>query len=778
MTDQPSKSGLYPLLLLAVLFAAFMCAGVVIEPPPLRASNTAAQFDARAAQARLSRILGPQVAHPIDSATQDGVRARLLQEITALGFKPEVHEAFACRPQPRGPLIDCGHVRNIVFSIGDQSGPAILATSHYDSVPAGPGASDDGIGYSVWLQVAKQLAHQPLKRRIIFLISDGEEQALLGAYHFGQHDPLMQSVTTLVDLEARGTRGPAVFFESNEGNADAVNGYAAAPRPLANSVMADIYHFLPNSTDVSALTRPGLDVINIAVLDGVENYHTPHDTITAQDIRSVQHMGDQALAIMQHLAAAPDQNAKGDLVYTDIASRLFISLPSWLSLALLVAGLIAAIAAWWRASGDGRFGALAAPLAGLVMAAGFAFLAGLAFSLLEPGVDFWWAYRAATRAWCIAFGLLGIVAAAAIFGRKASAAQLGAAGFAIFALLGAAISLLAPGISILFALPIAPYAIGVALSFAWRPAQAIGALAAAFVALIIWAPMLHLTELALGFDLPFVSALLFAVAVLPWLGLLTQLKHDASWRFSWQGASAAALVAVIATALLPASTAAMPHYVNLLHFTNNATGAQRVLAGAQSRALPPALAHAYPFAPELIFPGDTRPYWSAPAPADAQPNSGPTLRQLAIETHAAFAAAGGGQMHILHARIDMNGAYRLVLRIPKAAKPRFLSMAGATTDFADVGEGTEPTDFVNVGCDGRSCDGMELAITLDGDPHAGDWYIVGYYPANIDPVVAAALPHRTNTATPIQFGDGGLTLSKLALTEDGASEDTAAPENE
>jgi len=777
MTDKVTRSAVYPLILLGLLFAAYMLAGIVLDPPAVRATNATARFDAHAAQNRLARILDPQIAHPIDGIAQDDVRGRLLREIAAIGLTPEVHEAFACRPQPRGPLIDCGHVRNIVFSIGPRTGPAILATSHYDSVPAGPGASDDGIGYSVWLQVAKQLSHRTLRRRVIFLISDGEEQALLGAYHFGERDALMQSVSTLVDLEARGTRGPAVFFESNEPNADAVNAYAVAPRPLANSVMANIYQFLPNSTDVSALTRPGLDVINIALLDGVENYHTPHDTIASQDLRSVQHMGDQALAIMQHLAAAPDQNASGDLVYTDIGSRLFVSLPSWLSLGLLGLGFAAAIATWWRAGKEGRWAALATPLLGLAIAAGLTLLVSLVFSLFEPGLDFWWAYRDATRAWCIALGCLGVVGAAATLGRKPSAAQLEAAAFTIFALLGLAVSLLAPSASILFALPMATYAAGAALSLAWKPARLIGAAAAALVTLSIWAPMLRLTELALGFDLPFVLALLFALATLPWLGPLARLKREASWRLSWQGAGVVALVAIFASAILPASTTAMPHYVNLLHFTNNVSGEQRVLAGSAARALPRELAQAYPFQRELIFPGDTRPYWSAPAPSGAQPNAGPNLQRMSIDTHAGFSPTltGSAQMHILHARIAMNGAYRIVLRIPKAAKPRFVSMAGATTDFADVGEGTEPSDFLNIGCNGRSCDGMEMAITLDGDPRAGDWYIVGYYPADIDPIVAAAIAHRPNTATPIQFGDGGLTLSKLALTAEAPPETGATP---
>src|SRR6185295_16314653 len=204
-------------------------------------------------------IIASPVAHPVDSAAADIVRSNLMREIAALGFTPEIREAFACRPQPRYPLIDCGHVRNVVFSMGPAHGPAILAAAHYDSVPAGPGVTDDGIGISVLLEVARELSHTRFTRRVIFLLSDGEEQALLGAYAFSQSDPLMGEVQSLIELEARGTRGPAVFFESNQPNADAVRVYAQVARPIANSITADIYGLLPNSTDVTVLKRPGLD---------------------------------------------------------------------------------------------------------------------------------------------------------------------------------------------------------------------------------------------------------------------------------------------------------------------------------------------------------------------------------------------------------------------------------------------------------------------------------------------------------------------------------------
>jgi hypothetical protein len=315
--------------LLATLFLCVMFAGVVLTPGPVRDQSAADQFDPEAARARLVRILGDETPHPVDSAAQDGVRERLLREITALGLTPEVRDAFSCRAQPRGPQVDCARVRNIVFSLGPSDGPAVLAAAHYDSVPAAPGASDDGLGVSVWLDVARILKNETLTRRVIFLFSDGEEPALLGAREFAIGDPLMRSVESLINLEARGSRGPAIFFESNQPNGDAIAAFAAAPRPIANSVTADVYRLLSNSTDVTALVRPGLDVINISVLDGLEDYHTPQDTIASQDLRSVQHMGDTALALTRRLAGANDADVATPMVYTDIASRAFVFMPSW-----------------------------------------------------------------------------------------------------------------------------------------------------------------------------------------------------------------------------------------------------------------------------------------------------------------------------------------------------------------------------------------------------------------------------------------------------------------
>jgi hypothetical protein len=505
---------------LAFLFLAVMGAGLTLTPDPVRPPVDPGRFDALAARERLVRVLGDQAPHPVDSAAQDGVRERLLREIAALGFAPEVRDSFACRPQPRNPLIDCARVRNIVFSAGPEEGPAVLAAAHYDSVPTASGASDDGAGLAVWLEVARLIAREQPKRRVIFLFTDGEEPALLGAHAFATTDPLMASVEALVNLEARGTRGPAIFFESNPPNGDAVAAFHAAPRPIANSVMADVYRLLSNSTDVTALARPGLDVLNVSLLDGYEDYHTPQDVIASQDPRSIQHMGDVALAVTRRLAGAADADRTTPMIYTDIASRVFISAPALAGRAMLALSLIIAFAAFWRAGAEARCRTLAAPFAGAVLAGVLSAAVGFALSAIRPGEAYWFAHPEPTRVWCVLLALLGVVLGLLIMRASRSPEQAGAAGLFWFALIGGAGSIPIEGLSILFALPLLAYVLGWVASLVWKPAERIGLIAAALIALIVWAPMLSLLELALGFDMPFALTLCAALMSLAWIGVI------------------------------------------------------------------------------------------------------------------------------------------------------------------------------------------------------------------------------------------------------------------
>lgn len=738
------------LAIVVLFFAILMGAGGVLTPPPVRSSNAADQFNAPAAQERLARILGDGAPHPVDSTAADVTRAALLREIEALGFRPEVRESFICRPQPRSPLVDCAFVRNIVFSVGPAVGPAILAATHYDSVPAAPGASDAGIGMAAWLEVARLMAREPLQRRIIFLISDGEEPGLLGAHAFA-HDPLMADVQSLVNLEARGTRGPAIFFESNQPNGDAVAAYANAPRPIANSVMADVYALLSNSTDVTALRRPGLDVINIALLDGLEDYHTPQDSLGSFNTASLQHMGDMALATTRALASSPNADRATPQVYTDIASRAFISVPSWTAQTLLAVAALLSFAAFWRTGRNGRWRAFGAPLLGVVLAATLVFAIGFLMGLARPGQDYWFAHAEPMRAVCILATLLAMIAAPTLL-RISSATQLGAAAGFWFTALGLALSFALNGASILFVLPAVVYAVGAVVSFIWPRALATGGACAALVAALVWAPTINLIELALGYEMPFAIALLMSIVALTWLGAIFA-ALGVKRRFTIAGLGAALAVALATTAVAPASSESRPRALNLNYFLDATSGEGYVLAGWSARALPVTLAHAgFAFTPRSVLPGDIYETWAAPT--DAVPAPTPSLESVTV-------SADGRS---IRATLRMNGVYRAIVRMPRTSAPNSVSIRGVETSFADTG-GDPESDFVNAACQGRACDGAQIIITLSEPLTAPqDWFIIGQTPGFTTEASRRAITQRGGAATPIQFGDGAVTLQRLAIT--------------
>jgi hypothetical protein len=734
------------LALFAVLFLSITFAGVALTPDAVRTQNAPDQFDARASRERLVRILGDETPHPVDSAAQDIVRANLLREIEALGFAPEVRDTFACRPQPRGPLVDCARVRNIIFSVGPEAGPAVLAAAHYDSVPAAPGASDDGLGLSVWLEVAHLLRNESLTRRVIFLFSDGEEPALLGAYEFANNDPLMASVESLVNLEARGSRGPAVFFESNQPNADAVAAYGAAPRPIANSVMADVYALLSNSSDVTAMTRPELDIVNVAILDGLEDYHTPQDNIASQDLRSVQHMGDVALAVTRRLAGEQDADASQPMVYTDIASRVFVVAPSWAGQAALALCALIAAFAFWRTGREGRWTALTMPPLVVIAAGGLSFLVGLGLSALRPGADYGFAHPEPARAWCVLLALFaGALALMALRGER-NARQTGAAATLWFVIIGGGLSLLLNGISILFALPALIFAVGAVGGLFWPPAPRVGEWLAALAVLAIWAPLLHLIELALGFEMPFALTLIAAFMLLPWLGLVAQVRGEGAWRGLVGVLGLGVVVSVVLSALAPSMSQARPRSLNISYFLNTSDNEARVLAGTAERALPESLSDA--FEPERMLPGDRFDTWSAPAPVEQI--APPALQDIVVSSEA-------GE-RVLRARLVMNDAYRAIFRIPMAAAPLRVRVNGVLTDFAETGG--EGGDFMNVACQGRACDGALIEIAL-GANAPEDWYVIGQFPGRTSAASDAMRARRGPTATPIQMGDGTTTLTRF-----------------
>ncbi|MBY0420767.1 MAG: M28 family peptidase, partial [Parvularculaceae bacterium] len=269
------------LFLAAILlyFAGFVFKGALVDPPPVPTRVAPDAFDTERAVARLARILGDQRPHPVDSGANDAVRERLLAEIRALGYAPEIRDDFACSGRARWGAVACARVRNVLFRTGPEGGDAVLVASHYDSVGAGPGAGDDGIGVASALEIAALLKGRALKRPVIFLFTDGEEAGLLGAASFVRKDPYAKDVAAVVNLEARGVSGKALMFETASPNGRSVDAFARVSAPAANSLATAIYKMMPNDTDMTEFLALQPDALNFAITRRVAFYHTPHDNL-------------------------------------------------------------------------------------------------------------------------------------------------------------------------------------------------------------------------------------------------------------------------------------------------------------------------------------------------------------------------------------------------------------------------------------------------------------------------------------------------------------------
>jgi hypothetical protein len=351
---------------------------------------------------------------------------------------------------------------------------------------------------------------------------------------------------------------------------------------------------------------------------------------------------------------------------------------------------------------------------------------------------------------CILSALLGAVLALFLLRSARSPAQTTAAAIVWFVAIGGALSFFLAGISILFAIPAVLFALGAVAALAWKPAGTLGAWLAALATLMIWAPLLFLIELALGFEMPFALAIIAALMLLPWLGLVAHMRGEGRWRELVAVTALALIVSVVLSGLAPSMSEARPRSLNITYFVNTTDSQARLLAGSAERELPETLAGA--FQPDFILPGDRFETWFAPAAFESI--TPPTLQDISVSEE-------NGE-RIVRAHLAMNGAYRAILRMPMTSEPLRARVNGVLTDFADTGG--EGGDFMNLACQGRACDGATIEIAF-GAEVPGEWYMIGQFPGRTTPASDALRARRGPTATPIQAGDGTTTLSRFVPGE-------------
>lgn len=724
--DNPASSGrgapwLRPLAVCAILFLVFLLRGALNELPPVRTNAAEGAFDTTGAVERLARVLGDESPHPVDTAENDAVRERILAEVTGMGYAPRVMDDWSCNAG--GARMICARVRNILFEAGPSSGPALVLAAHYDSVFAAPGAGDAGIAMAVWLDVARLLRDAPPQRRVVFLITDGEEAGLLGARAFVDQKFYGVEVDRVINLEARGVRGPALMFETSRPNAGPVVDWAKhVSRPGANSLMAAVYEQLPNSTDLTPMMAGGLSGLNIAITQGVEFYHSARDNLETLDRRSVQHMGDQAWgAVRAWLERAEAGPVAGEAVYADIANRFLVVLPQTIALILLAA--VAVLALWFAIARHGRLDvkAVAAGPFALIMAAALAAVAQLVLNNLRGAQAYWSAYPLAVGSLAFVLALGALAVARVTLSVRSSPAALQAWGWVWFLAIGFGSSLFLPGVSILFLIPGLAWAAAIGLRIFLPRAALAGSILAALVMLLLFAPLLHLLEFTLGYGVMAIFSVVMVMAFMPLLGLM----GNAPARWPAVGAVVASLAAAFAAALLvPAWSYNAPQTVNVYAHLDADSGEGRVFLAQPRQILPAAMNEAMKDAQPFELPGADR-VPGLPAAVAVDPAS------LTLVS----ATPGEGGARTLAFTLASGGASLTRVRIP--------ATAGATTVRYNSHTATIAPDRPAVlDCYGRACDGARLEVTLSSAEPA-EWLVQGYHrslPAEAVPVLQSRPP--------------------------------------
>jgi hypothetical protein len=723
---------------LLLLLSAMAFKDLLVRLPAAPDTPTADRFDANRAAARLARILGDQRPHPVDSAENDAVRDRIVAELRALGLQPRVSDDLACNGYERARFVACARVRNIVATMGPGRGRHLVLSSHYDSTFAGPGAADAGIGVATLLEVAARLRGRRLARPVTFLINEGEEMGLIGARAFVERDPLAPQVEALLNFEARGVTGPAAMFETSRPNAAPIAAYArAVDRPLANSMMTDFYRLIPNATDVDVYQERPWTILNFAIIGNETRYHSPGDNLAAFDRRSLQHMGDQALALTLQMATGQAATASGDRIYTDLLGLQLITLPLLFGLVLLGVLLFFFLVETWRRRAFGR--PLLAMAAAMIGSAALAWIGQLILGLIRGGA-YWRGFPIVTEIAVYGSALAACLLALTFIGRDCDRTRLRAAFWLLFVLGGTTISFVAPGGSIFFLLPPLLAAGGMALERWWRGAERAGAILAALALFLSFAPILALFEELMNNGPHWMFAPLGALLMLPVLVELRPLLAQVRRGLLLAGAADLFLLPWAAAALTPAYSEARPQKFTIEYHWD--AEARRGLWAVDNDGA------ALPYGGDwqrTTLPYSTQPRWTRAAPPIEVPAA-------EVERVAERRVAGGRRLTL---RLRMNGNHTLILGGPPDAGIR---AAGIGTFVRRIGGGE--TRY-GLRCVGRSCDGALFEIFIGGTRPV-EFNLLGMrsgLPAQGEPLVRG----RPARAQPQYWPDTTITVRKIRL---------------
>jgi len=507
---------------------------------------------------------------PAGSEADQRARSYILEQLAELPVRVDTRTTMVLhdRSAQRPGLVIGAEVVNIAARLeGTGAGRAVLLMCHHDSAPGSPGAADDGAGVAALLETLRALSQGPkLPGDVIALFTDAEEVDLLGARAFVAGHPWLDDVVMAVNLEARGSRGAVLMFQTNPHNLRLIQLLdRSVRRPVAVSFSNEIYRRMPNDTDLSILLNAGVPGLNLAFIHDAAAYHRRLDTAERLNLGSLQHLGEYALGLARGVSAglSPTNprlpgalDAPVDAVYFNLGPGGFLVYSERLALPLAIVLALA----WLGVSALGLsrrrlsiLGALAGIACVLVATVTASLVTNLSLDLLVPdgpGVLLPWGVDSLSMlalAWALLAAAIGIIIIR-LTATLTTLEALAVGGLGLWTLLSLLIAAMAPSASFLAAVPLIVALPAAAAWLAAPPDEPPSALALTLMALAtavtaaLWVPCLNLGVVALGRDALVIVATL---TVLVLTCLLVPIARHGRGRRPWPMPVALAIAAVL-----------------------------------------------------------------------------------------------------------------------------------------------------------------------------------------------------------------------------------------
>jgi hypothetical protein len=330
-------------ILLAVS-VAFYAIYALYPPAALPADAPPEQFSAhRAIEHAFACSMEP---HPAGSKNNDAVAQYFLNALKDMGVEAE----FMAKPEVHGHSVIWQQA--VIGRIpGTASSGAVAFSAHYDSVPYGPGATDDIAGCVAMLEAARAFMNQPRMRNdLLFIFADAEEIGGFGASGFCSH-PLAADIGIINELDVRGVAGPALIYEMSPGNGALIRELRKARSegvlPVSNSLMFAVYQAMPFGGDFTRFRNAGMKGYGLAYIDNFMWYHTANDTPGHMSPESIQHFGVHVMGISKHFGNADfdtiNLQSKDEIYFNSLGSHM-IQYPMSLAIPLAALAIVTLLA--------------------------------------------------------------------------------------------------------------------------------------------------------------------------------------------------------------------------------------------------------------------------------------------------------------------------------------------------------------------------------------------------------------------------------------------------